>query len=358
MSIYKPQLLPNNKAGIDPDWEERIEHPEEWMLSNKLDGGRVAVKSDGDLVGRSLKSLPSTHMNYMAREIAVLLQKAPSIIIEGEFYSHEMNFSEIMHFFKTEDVTSTKTIQKYQKLWMKTRGSVKNGWKYPGRSVEWLTTWHSSLKFHAFDQVDTDYPNTPKATRSLCLEETCLEYTNKIGLYSPDLVFIEQKVVKTLDEVYAMYHEALDNDYEGIVAIHKNSHYKFGRHSLNSKQAFKIKNDNVEFDGLIIGVEESTVAIEGAPKSKNELGRSVTSKLQEHRQPSGMAKGFLVQMEDGRELTVSLKGFDHPARIRMLQDPISWIGETIRFTGMHPVKIGGVPRSAHYTDGNIREATW
>jgi len=69
-----------------------------------------------------------------------------------------------------------------------------------------------------------------------------------------------------------------------------------------------------------------------------------------------MAKGFLVQMDDGRRLTVSLKGFDHPARIKMLQEPLKWIGETILFTGMHPVKEGGVPRHAHYTDGNIRDA--
>jgi ATP-dependent DNA ligase len=358
MSNYKPQLLPNNKAGVDPNWEERIVDPKEWLLSFKLDGGRVAIKSDGDLVGRSLKGLPSVHMNWMAREIALLLQKRDNIIIEGEFYSHDMNFSEIMHFFKTEDVTSTKTVEKYKKLWMKTGGKKDNGWKYPGRDVEWLTTWHDSLKFHAFDLVDTDYPNTPKAIRTISLEESCKEYNIKVGDMSPDLVFIKQRVVYSLTEMYEMYNEAIDLGYEGIVAMHKSAHYKFGRYTLNSKKAFKIKNDNVEFDGLIIAVEESTVAIEGAPKSTNELGRSVTSKLKEHRQPSGMAKGFLVQMEDGRELTVSLKGFDHPARIKMLQEPLAWIGETIRFTGMHPVKVGGVPRSAHYTAGNIREAVW
>lgn len=356
--MYKPMLLPNNKAGDDPNWEERIVDPKEWLLSFKLDGGRVAIKSDGELVGRSLKGLPSAHMNWMAREIALLLQKEDNVIIEGEFYSHEMNFSEIMHFFKTEDVTSTKTVEKYKKLWMKTGGKKANGWKYPGRDVEWLTTWHDSLKFHAFDLVDTKYPNTPKAIRTISLEETCKEYANKVGDLSKDLIFIEQKVVYSITEMLEMYEEALDLGYEGVVAMHKGSHYKFGRHTLNSKQAFKIKDDNREYDGLIVGVEESTVAIEGAPKTTNELGRSVTSKLQEHRQPSGMAKGFLVEMEDGKRLTVSLKGFDHPARIKVLQEPLKWIGETIRFTGAPPVKADGVPRHAHFTQGNIRETIW
>ena len=32
-----------------------------------------------------------------------------------------------------------------------------------------------------------------------------------------------------------------------------------------------------------------------------------------------------------------------------------YIGKIIRFTGMAPVKEGGVPRHAHFTKGNFRE---
>jgi hypothetical protein len=51
-----------------------------------------------------------------------------------------------------------------------------------------------------------------------------------------------------------------------------------GRHSLNSGMAYKIK-DNLQFDGVILSLEEGTEVIEGVDKKINELGRSVTSKL-------------------------------------------------------------------------------
>jgi hypothetical protein len=56
-------------------------------------------------------------------------------------------------------------------------------------------------------------------------------------------------------------------------------------------------------------------------------------------------------MDDGNELTVSLKDYPHPERRAMLLDPSPYIGQTIRFTGMGAVKEGGCPRHAHYTKG-------
>jgi hypothetical protein len=38
--------------------------------------------------------------------------------------------------------------------------------------------------------------------------------------------------------------------------MHKNSSYKMGRHSLNSGMAYKIKEDNLQFDGVILSLEE------------------------------------------------------------------------------------------------------
>jgi hypothetical protein len=48
-----------------------------------------------------------------------------------------------------------------------------------------------------------------------------------------------------------------------------------GRHSLNSGMAYKIKEDNLQFDGVILS--KRVQVIEGVDK-KIELGRSVTSK--------------------------------------------------------------------------------
>jgi len=329
------------------DWENLLSDTiQNYFCSIKEDGARVELEYATPAKGRSLKVIKNVHIQRMHEEMQDSVGKYTGII-EAEFYAPGMTFSEIMHFFKTEDVESEKTLLKYEKLWEKTNGSAELGWTYPGRNVEFLTTWPEDLKFYAFDYYLHDYMT--KEERLAMLSEMVQDAE------SEHLTFITQQRVANLDMMYHLYDQAKMQESEGLVLIHKDSPYKRGRHTLKSKMAYKIKEDNLPFDGIIIKVVESTVAREGSEKTINELGRSVTSKLKEDRVPSGMAKGFLVAMEDGNELTVSLKGFDHPARIGMLNNPFEWLGETIRFTGMAPVKVGGCPRHAHYTKGNIRD---
>ena len=140
-----------------------------------------------------------------------------------------MTFSELMHFFKTEDVTSDHTITKYTKLWNKTKqGTVEifnkveypvgtfseeNSkkaikWHYPGRNVEWLTTWHDSLKFYAFDVVNINYLQV-KAIRLEGLQAKCDKYAKAMGDLSLDLVMINQVVIEHIDEMYKMYDKSI-----------------------------------------------------------------------------------------------------------------------------------------------------
>ena len=348
---FKPQLLPNNKAGEAPDWEERLEHPEDWLVSTKLDGARVELFNDGSVKGRSLKSIPSVHIQEMGMDVINTLPALPSsVVIEAEFYSEHMNFAELMHFFRSEDVTSEKSVAKYTKLW----GTEK--WPFPGRDVKWATTWHESLRFYAFDIVDMAAPYTRKEDRNMLLANVVFEYIKAKGKHTvPKMVFIAQWDYEHIDAIYQAYDQSIMDGNEGLVLIHKQAAYKCGRHTLNSKQAFKIKDDNLEFDGKILSVVESTVAREGAEKTVNELGRSVTSKLKEDRIPSGMASGFEVLMEDGNILTVSLKNYNHEERRQLLYDHADYSNKWIKFTGMAPVKEGGCPRHAHFTKGNFRD---
>jgi ATP-dependent DNA ligase len=356
MSDFKPQLLPNNKAGEAPNWEERIAVPEEWLYSNKLDGARVEIFASGVIKGRSLKVIPNVHIKQMGKDIMDVLQLHEGTILEGEFWAPGMTFSEIMHFFKTEDVTSEKSKQKYLKLWQKTGGNPEKGWTYPGRDCAWLTTWHPELQFHLFGIANTHFTNVPFTRRVDILEGIVDDYNDAMKDLPKDMVMIQQNTCEHIDQIYQAYDQSIMNGYEGLVLMHGASTYKYGRHTLNAKQAFKIKDDNLHYDGQVLEVEESTIAIEGAPKSTNELGRSVRSKLQEHREPSGMAKGFKVLLDDGQTMSVSLTGFDHPDRIKLLNQPQEYVGKWIRFTAMAPVKIGGRPRGpAHYTKGNVRD---
>jgi hypothetical protein len=64
---------------------------------------------------------------------------------------------------------------------------------------------------------------------------------------------------------------------------------------------------------VILSLEEGTEVIEGVDKKINELGRSVTSKLK-NTVPKWIMQRFKVLMDDGNELTVSLKDYPHPER--------------------------------------------
>jgi hypothetical protein len=57
-------------------------------------------------------------------------------------------------------------------------------------------------------------------------------------------------------------------------------------------------------------------------------------------------------MDDGNELTVSLKDYPHPD---IIFRPFSlyWTDNTFHRNGCR--KEGGCPRHAHYTKGNIRD---
>lgn len=362
---FSPQLLPNNPAGLSPDWEKLLSPVSDYMASNKADGGRVECLSGGNALGRSLKAIPSVHIQAMSKDLSLLLQHEG--YIEAELYSPNMNFAEIMHFFRSEDVTSAKSRKKHEAEWKKTAGgtthymktvgnvSVQQHWEYPGRDVDWLCTWHPCLKLYVFDHIKGTDDTRTKKQRYSDLKDlwSNLFISENLDTIS---VLLKQDSFQNIDEVYQAYDQAILSGYEGLVMMHKDSNYKMGRHSLNSGMAYKIKEDNLQFDGVILSLEEGTEVIDGIDKKTNELGRSVTSKLKEHRIPSGLCKGFKVRMDDGNELTVSLKDYPHPERRAMLLDPSPYIGQTIRFTGMAAVKEGGCPRHAHYTKGNIRDA--
>ena len=339
--------MPNNPAGVQMDWENLLSDTiQNYFCSIKEDGARVELEYATPAKGRSLKVIKNVHIQRMHKEMQDSIGRYNGII-EAEFYAPGMTFSEIMHFFKTEDIESEKTKNKYQKIWHKTMGSPKLGWPYPGRDIEFLTTWPEDLKFYAFDYYLHDYMT--KEERLAMLSEMVQDAE------SEHLTFITQQRVANLDMMYHLYDQAKMQESEGIVLIHKDSPYKRGRHTLKSKLAYKIKEDNLEFDGRIVKIEEGTVVREGVEKTRNELGRSVTSKLKEDRVLSGIAKGFLVQMEDGNGLIVSLKNYSHSERRALLKNSDDYIGKWIKFTGMAPVKEGGLPRHAHYTKGNIRD---
>jgi len=352
MEKFKPQLLPNEPAGEAPDWESRLQPIEEFMFSTKLDGARVELFSGEPARGRSMKVLKSVKIQEMATEFNQHMGLFGGCF-EAEFYSPNMTFSEIMHFFKVEDIDDPKHYTK----WMKLFQHPTKEWPFPGRTPEWLCTWHDDLKFYVFDYATA----ASKADRYMMYNEAIRDIrpTDQWPLSTdPEIegatevaVAVKQFKLNHIDAFYQAYDQAIMDGHEGLVCVHKDTPYKNGRHTLKSGTSFKAKENKLEFDGKVMYAEEGTVARPGAPKTTNELGRSVTSKLAEDRIPGGFCKGFRVRMEDGRELIVSLNGWSHPEKEELLNDPSDYVGQWVRFTGMKPVKEGGMPRHAQVTKG-------
>ena len=350
---WKPQKLPNDKSGESIDWEDRLKHPTDWLISEKLEGIRIEI-IEGQAFSREMLLSPNRYVQDMADMVG---SKKVGGIIEAELYAPGMNFSEISHFYKNQDVTSDKSKKKFADLWAKTAGGTKTytaiekgvkvekAWPYPGRTPEWLTRWHPEIQFYMFDHIDYG-ENRTKEERYKDMLEMWMGHV----LYTPATQLIAQVVPTEMSQIFTMYDSVVDLGGEGLVAMKRNSLYKPGRLTLDESNGFKIKDNNVEFYGTIVSVEEGTVARDGSDKTVNYFGNSKTSQRQEDRIPSGMAKGFMVKWEgDGREFLVPIAGFDHPDRIQLLQNPGPWIGKRIKFVGMNPVKIGGLPRSVHYT---------
>tara|TARA_R110000803_G_scaffold210835_1_gene284197 strand:+ start:63070 stop:64149 length:1080 start_codon:yes stop_codon:yes gene_type:complete len=357
MKGFKPQLLTGFGSGIVPDWEKILKHPiEDYLVSSKKDGVR-----QGNYLklakGRSLKPCKSIRVQEMQQKLHEKYKLTG--VVESEFYAEGFTFPEIMHFYTTEDIASREKIAEYQREWEKTNGGtesysaiskgqiVEKFWEFPGRTPEWLAEWHPELKFHIFDYFDGDLKTT-KIDR----------YFNIQNIIDVDCEFatvLPQYEFDDLESLIEFCQEEIENGNEGAVIMHKHSGYKYGKVSLRSGVGYKYKDDLKQYDGVILSVGEGTQVKDGVEKTRNELGHSVTSGKKDDREPNGKAKGFKVLLEDGKEMVVSLKGYTDGEKVGLLHNSGKYIGLTIRFTGMPPVKENGVPRHAHFTKGNFRD---
>ena len=85
MKQFKPQLLPNDKAGVHPDWEERLKTPTDWLASYKLDGCRVEIAYDSPGLTRALKPIKSLQVQRMVEEVQEEIGRFGGVL-EGEFW--------------------------------------------------------------------------------------------------------------------------------------------------------------------------------------------------------------------------------------------------------------------------------
>lgn len=331
MNDFKPQLNPNNKAGVEIDWKSRLGNLNDWIWSEKMDGIRgVFDLNEVTVKSRSLKAIRSVEVQSWIWQLGVVEEGAP-VIVEGEIWSPNLTLEEIKHFVMSEDVTSQKSIKKLKREFNTAK------WKFPFRDVEFMSTFPKCLKLHVFDCY----------SETLTKEQRYHVYTSWCERVNhPKIVSAKQYKVTSLDRLTKRFNEITARGGEGIMLFKKESIYKCGRHTEREAMSFKMKDDNVKFFGMIIDVPEGTNVDPLAEVTTNELGRSVTSKKKEDRIPNGMAKGFLIRMEMGEELIVTFKNANNFLKSSILRNADDYIGMNVTFTGMKPRKFGGKPAQA------------
>jgi hypothetical protein len=343
---FKPNLIDNEPKDGSFTKEEREAiitkqgGIQNYIIFPKKDGCRLELGLGPRVLSRSLKEPGSELVKTRFAELNQICLDL-NMIIEGEFYMHGEAFNHINRFFAKSDVTTPEYLKELTS--MKTKKPEAFYEKFRGKDIPFLTTFHKELKFWAFDFIITDRPDL------LGFEERWEEAKIRLKGYALEALNVEMPTRLTISSfisLNSMYKDVLSYGFEGLVMIHKDHVYKYGRSRLKAGTIFKMKEDKEEYDGVVLGVEESTIVKEGVEKEINELGRSKTSKKKGDRLPSGMAKGFLVEYEGLGTFCVNLNGFDHEARREVLENQEKYIGRHFKYTGMKPVK--DFPRHAYF----------
>jgi DNA ligase-1 len=288
---FKPQLLPNDTVKVLD-----IDFTKGYYASTKLDGIRCCF-INGELKTRSLKPFANKNVEVMFDNISKLSEKH-GLVIDGELFCTSKPFNDIS-------------------------GDIRRiGGELP-----------TDLKFYAFDCIVNQNPSMKFSDR--------LEYLKEFMKGFDNVVVLEHTEVTSPVQVDDMFKKALDIGMEGLVLRKMSSGYKFGRYTLNSRDAYKLKPWRT-YDAKILDVYEGTLVNEDAEKTINELGRSVTSKKKDDRHASGMAKSFLVSYEKSF-VDVSISSMTHEERISIWNNRDKYIGKMIEYKGLE-VGAKDVPR--------------
>lgn len=201
--------------------------------SPKLDGVRGLV-IDGVLRSRSLKTFPNSHVQS-------LFSRPEFNGLDGEL---------IVGDPKAKDVYRV------------TQSAVANMRGYP------------QVTFYVFDNFLAD---GTLAARLIKMEKALAEADATLGKSMPTIVVLEQREIKSAEELLAYEQQVLSAGYEGLILRSPLAFYKFGRSTLNEQGMLKLKRFT-DGEATIIGMEEE-MANKNAAQT-NALGRTERSTAQ------------------------------------------------------------------------------
>lgn len=338
---FKPNLIPNNPKDRSFDISEALKKNgsvEDYKILVKKDGCRLQAGITDTVLTRSLKQ-PKSNLVINRFQRLNDICKELKIALDGEFYMHGLKFNSIFRFFSKFDVTDEDYKKSLEREFKKSESKFND--KYDNLSIEFLTTFHKDLKFWMFDGIVLDRPDL------VGYEERIKEIISRLENFNLDEIVLPIFLSADSEEhLNNIYKNALTLGWEGLVLTHKDHEYKFGRNSLNQGTILKMKDDALEYDGVIIDIKESSKIKDGIARTTNELGRSETSKKKADRELSGMAKSFTIEYEGLGTFDVGLKGFDNNAKKELLENKEKYIGRHFTYMAMAPVK--NFPRHAYF----------
>jgi DNA ligase-1 len=273
--------------------------------SYKIDGIRI-VKHEGKALTKSLKPVPN---KAIARWVECNLPDG----VDGEIISGQPNQEDVY----TKTFTAAMTIE---------------------------GTYEFSIYLF-------DLHNLPKAYATERYNALKSLVSNLSDPVKAAVKVVDKRVLNTQAEFDAMYAEALDLGYEGLVTQSLDGLYKHGK--CTPKEGTQLKHKPEEDrDFQVTGIYEAMH--NGNDAFTNEVGDTARSSHAENLTGLGMVGGFYaIDVESGVDFKVAPGKLTHDERVSIWKeyqaDPASWIGRFGKYRAMgYGTMTNGRPRHGRF----------
>lgn len=166
------------------------------------------------------------------------------------------------------------------------------------------------------------------------------------------LIFSQQYVINSKEELEDFYQNALTLGYEGVIIRKQDAKHKNGRCTVKEGSYLRIKPTG-DSEGVVIGIEE---AYENMNEVKtNELGYTERSTHQENMIPKGMVGAlWLRDIHSGEEVKVGAGKLTHDQRKFYFENPNEIMGELVKYAFLATGKKDK-PRHPRYISHRVLE---
>lgn len=287
--IKKPMLAASMEDSKgNPVTFEDLKYP--LFASIKLDGIR-ALKVNGQVLSRSFKPIPNTHIQAMMTSLPDGLDG--ELVVVGEEFAG----------------TSSAVMS---------RDGTPN------------------FQFQIFDYVKDDL-NKPFSQRLVDLEQL-----KSSGILPDFCVIVKQVIVNSANELSKFEEIAISEGHEGVMIRKPDSPYKCGRSSFREGYLIKIKRF-IDSEAEIIGFEERMKNENEA--TIDELGYTKRSSAKDGLVPANTLGTLIVRdIHDGREFGIGTgKGLDDVLRKTIWDNKDKYLGKIIKYR-FQEVGVKDLPR--------------